>query len=188
MEASTRIEFPEPGFEALIFDLDGTLVDSMPAHFEAWCEALAGFGAAGIFEEDVFYAMGGRPTKDIVGVLNGENGLRLDPDAVSLTKREAFLRNLSKVELHGGMDIPDQVFADARLVISNGEIVAEGRQVQANGTDFSLVSYLDPEVYGVEKLAGSNIQVVFQLRRSGAMGTAYARNWDVKLIYLEPKT
>ena len=44
--------------------------------------------------------MGGRPTKDIVAVLNGENGLRLDPDAVSLTKREAFLRNLSKVELH----------------------------------------------------------------------------------------
>ena len=25
----------------VIFDLDGTLVDSMPAHFQAWREALA---------------------------------------------------------------------------------------------------------------------------------------------------
>jgi len=93
-----------------------------------------------------------------------------------------------KVELHGGTAIPDQVFADARIVISNGEVTAEGKAVQANGTDFNLVAYLDPQVCGIEKLAGSNIQVALQLKRSGAMGTAYARNWNVKLIYLEPKT
>jgi beta-phosphoglucomutase-like phosphatase (HAD superfamily) len=71
----------------------------MPVHFEAWCEALARFGAASIFKEDVFYAMGGRPTKDIVVELNAEYGLRLDPTAVALAKRDAFLRGLARVEI-----------------------------------------------------------------------------------------
>ena len=87
------------GFEAVIFDCDGTLVHSMPAHFEAWCEALALHGAGGIFKEDVFYAMGGRPTKDIVVEINDEYGLKLDPERVAFAKREAFLRKLGSLEL-----------------------------------------------------------------------------------------
>lgn len=92
------IDFPKDGFEAVIFDCDGTLVDSMPAHFDAWCEALASYGASGIFKEDVFFAMGGRPTKDIVVDLNEEYGLKLDPSNIALAKREAFLKKLHKVE------------------------------------------------------------------------------------------
>lgn len=91
--------FPESGFEAVIFDCDGTLVDSMPAHFEAWCEALAMHGAGGVFKEDVFFAMGGRPTLDIVVELNDEYDLRLNPEAVALAKREAFLKRLHTLAL-----------------------------------------------------------------------------------------
>lgn len=91
--------FPPNGFDAVIFDCDGTLVDSMPAHFEAWCEALALYGAGGVFKEDVFLAMGGRPTRDIVVELNDEYDLHLDPEAVAFAKREAFLRRLGSVTL-----------------------------------------------------------------------------------------
>lgn len=91
--------FPSTGFDAVIIDCDGTLVDSMPAHFEAWCEALALHGAGGIFKEDVFFAMGGRPTLDIVVELNDEYNLHLDPGAVALAKREAFLKRLNTVTL-----------------------------------------------------------------------------------------
>ena len=91
--------FPPGGFEAVVFDCDGTLVDSMPAHFEAWCEALALYGAGGVFKEDVFLAMGGRPTRDIVVELNDEYDLRLDPEAVAFAKREAFLKRLNTVTL-----------------------------------------------------------------------------------------
>ncbi|MCW1884659.1 HAD family phosphatase [Luteolibacter flavescens] len=94
-----EIELSAEGFEAVIFDCDGTLVNSMPYHFEAWCEALSLHGAGGIFKEDVFYAMGGRPTKDIVVEINDEYGLKLDPEKVAFTKREAFIRKLSHVEL-----------------------------------------------------------------------------------------
>jgi HAD superfamily hydrolase (TIGR01509 family) len=83
----------------VIFDCDGTLVDSMAAHFEAWCDALALFGAGGVFREDVFFAMGGRPSHDIVMELNSEYGLKLDPESIALAKREAFLKRLGSVSL-----------------------------------------------------------------------------------------
>lgn len=98
MASVGRIDFPVDGFEAVIFDCDGTLVDSMPAHFDAWCEALSDYGAGGIFKEDVFFAMGGRPTRDIVVDLNSEYNLKLDPEAIALAKRDAFLKKLHLVE------------------------------------------------------------------------------------------
>jgi HAD superfamily hydrolase (TIGR01509 family) len=94
-----EINLTADGFDAVIFDCDGTLVHSMPLHFEAWCEALSMHGAANIFKEDVFYAMGGRPTQDIVVEINDEYGLKLDPQKVAFSKREAFLRKLGQLEL-----------------------------------------------------------------------------------------
>ncbi len=99
MASVGEMKFPKDGFSAVVFDCDGTLVDSMPAHFEAWCEALGMFGAANVLKEDVFYAMGGRPTTDIVVELNDEYGLKLKPEAVALAKREAFLRKIHTFEL-----------------------------------------------------------------------------------------
>jgi HAD superfamily hydrolase (TIGR01509 family) len=99
MASIGSLTLPTDGFDAVIFDCDGTLVDSMPAHFEAWCEALALYGAGGVFKEDVFLAMGGRPTRDIVVELNDEYGLHLDPEAVALAKREAFLKRLETITL-----------------------------------------------------------------------------------------
>ena len=99
MASIGSLTLPDRGFEAVIFDCDGTLVDSMPAHFESWCEALALYGAGGVFKEDVFFAMGGRPTRDIVVELNDEYDLRLDPEAVALAKRESFLRRLTSISL-----------------------------------------------------------------------------------------
>ncbi|MES2996307.1 MAG: HAD family phosphatase [Verrucomicrobiota bacterium] len=99
MASIGAFDFPDNGFGAVIFDCDGTLVDSMPAHFDAWCEALALYGAGGVFKEDVFLAMGGRPTKDIVVELNDEYDLKLDPARVAFAKREAFLKRLHTITL-----------------------------------------------------------------------------------------
>ncbi|MBN8458503.1 MAG: HAD family phosphatase [Verrucomicrobia bacterium] len=93
------ISFPVNGFDAVIFDCDGTLVDSMPAHFEAWCQALALHGAGGVFREDVFFAMGGRPSTDIVEELNSEYDLKLNPESIAIAKREAFLKRLKSITL-----------------------------------------------------------------------------------------
>jgi len=95
-----ELNIPSGKFDAIIFDLDGTLVDSMPAHFVAWCDALSQFNVPkDVFPEDVFYSMGGRPTKDIVEELNGEFGLHLNANDVALAKREAFLASLDKLTI-----------------------------------------------------------------------------------------
>jgi HAD superfamily hydrolase (TIGR01509 family) len=43
--------------------------------------------------------MGGRPTRDIVQIINGEKGLHLDPDGVALSKKRHFLQYLDTLEL-----------------------------------------------------------------------------------------
>ena len=73
---------------ALIFDCDGTLADTMPAHFAAWCEALAPHGLR--LSETRFYEWAGVPTRDIVARLADEAGLVVDAAAVSLQRDALF--------------------------------------------------------------------------------------------------
>ncbi|MDA8975904.1 HAD family phosphatase [Akkermansiaceae bacterium] len=96
--ASPKIALPSSGYQALIFDLDGTIVDSMPAHYKAWSLALADHGAPDAFPEDVFCSMGGLPTRAIIDILNREQGLTLDSDAIALSKKEHFLSCLDDVK------------------------------------------------------------------------------------------
>ena len=58
----------DPRAKALIFDLDGTLVDSMPLHYEAWKDVCALKGLT--FSEEEFYALAGVPTDRISEILN----------------------------------------------------------------------------------------------------------------------
>jgi beta-phosphoglucomutase family hydrolase len=81
--------------QALIFDFDGTLADTMPLHFRVW-QVLAerhGF----VFPRERLYAMGGIPTRDILKTLRAEQGLSLDPLAVAKEKEEAYLALLDEV-------------------------------------------------------------------------------------------
>lgn len=80
---------------ALIFDCDGTLADTMPAHYRAWLEILLPHGIA--FPEDRFYSMGGMPTGKIVEMLFGEAGKVPDVALMVRQKEEAFLRSLGDI-------------------------------------------------------------------------------------------
>jgi len=81
--------------DALIFDLDGTLADTMPVHYLAWQAALEGTGLA--FPEDKFYSCGGMATVKIVELLCTEQGLEADAHAVAQRKYEAFFPYIDKV-------------------------------------------------------------------------------------------
>src|SRR5829696_9385634 len=87
---------PPPGTTGLIFDCDGTLADTMPAHYKAWLAMLGRFGIP--FPEPRFYAMGGMPTASIIRVLAGEVGVVVtDVDAMVLEKERTFLTYLDAV-------------------------------------------------------------------------------------------
>ena len=85
-----------PGTAGLIFDCDGTLADTMPAHYKAWLALLGRFNIP--FPEPRFYAMGGMPTAGIIRVLAGEVGVVVtDVDAMVLEKERTFLTYLDAV-------------------------------------------------------------------------------------------
>jgi beta-phosphoglucomutase-like phosphatase (HAD superfamily) len=77
---------------ALIFDCDGTLADTMPAHYRAWLEVLRPYGIP--FPEERFYALGGVPTPTIARLLAGDAGVTLDVAALVRAKEDAFLGQL----------------------------------------------------------------------------------------------
>ena len=52
---NSKIKIPE-GTEGLIFDLDGTLADNMPLHFQAWSSAITSYGFPCELEEMLKYA------------------------------------------------------------------------------------------------------------------------------------
>ena len=82
-------------YDALLFDCDGTLADTMPAHYRAWLAVTAAHGIA--FEENRFYAFGGRPTRDILATLAREAGVEIDLADGVRRKEAAFLGQLAAV-------------------------------------------------------------------------------------------
>ncbi len=91
---------------ALIFDCDGTLADTMPAHYEAWLDILRPFGVP--FPEARFYSLGGMPTGKIVELLFSEVGKVPDVEALTRQKEAAFIAKA------GGIRPIERVVAIAR--------------------------------------------------------------------------
>ena len=81
----------------LIFDCDGTLVDSMPLHWRAWDTVVKRYGIK--FSEKRHYALGGMPSRKILAMLKEEQRLDFDPAEVSHEKEKAYLPLMSEVDL-----------------------------------------------------------------------------------------
>jgi beta-phosphoglucomutase-like phosphatase (HAD superfamily) len=81
--------------QALIFDCDGTLADTMPLHWRAWQEVTRRYELD--FPEDRFYALGGVPSRDIFKLLSQEQGRDLDPIAASQEKEAVYLPLMPQV-------------------------------------------------------------------------------------------
>jgi HAD superfamily hydrolase (TIGR01509 family) len=106
------MERPE---QAFIFDLDGTLADTMPSHYVAWTKVAAHHGLT--FPEARFYSLGGVPTDKIAAMLITEAGLTLDPKAIALEKEQTYYEGLGP----GGIRAIDPVLALARRHRENHE-------------------------------------------------------------------
>lgn len=97
---SPRVTLPEKQFGGYIFDLDGTLVDSMPTHYKAWRAALQNHGAPHhVFLWPEFVAHGGMAAPDIVADLNRTYGLHMEPLTVANEKRALYDQLLESEQL-----------------------------------------------------------------------------------------
>jgi beta-phosphoglucomutase family hydrolase len=81
----------EAHVQALIFDLDGTLIDTMWLHHLAWQATLQPEGAQ--FPEDLFQKLAGVPSDKLVEILNQKFGYQLDPQTTATKKEYLFLNS-----------------------------------------------------------------------------------------------
>jgi len=85
-----------PETKALIFDIDGTLVDTMPVHYKA-CQLVCnqyGFD----FPLDFFYKYAGVPTLKTFEMLVKELNLNLDGVALGKLKEEKYVELIHEVK------------------------------------------------------------------------------------------
>jgi HAD superfamily hydrolase (TIGR01509 family) len=93
-----QLDIPAGDFDGYVFDLDGTLIDTMPLHFIAWSEAMKRAGLPVPLSEDLFYSLGGVPTRRVAEIFGEHYQLPLNADAVSHVKEALYLERIAQVE------------------------------------------------------------------------------------------
>lgn len=78
----------QPKAKALIFDLDGTLSNSLPVHLATW--NLVGEKYGFVFDPQILLEMTGRPTIEFAERVVDQYGLATDPHEIMLMKQAAF--------------------------------------------------------------------------------------------------
>jgi len=81
-----------PKAKGLIFDLDGTLADTMPIHFIAWRNAAAKYGVE--FTPELFDKLAGIPLYPTVEKINEIFGTHIDPKEMGDIKETEFEANM----------------------------------------------------------------------------------------------
>lgn len=115
------LAIPDSPFHAVIFDCDGTLVDSMPLHYEAWLASLKHHQAPFDFTEDYFYAKAGVREQDVVKLLNAEHGTLIDPDSVADYKARLFETLIPQVKvIEPVVEFAKSMFGKMPLSVASG--------------------------------------------------------------------
>lgn len=87
-----------PNAKALIFDLDGTLSDSLPVHIASWnavCEKLNC-----TFDERILVEMTGAPTLSFAERIKREQNLEITAEALVVLKQQEFWKNINQIKPH----------------------------------------------------------------------------------------
>lgn len=87
-----------PKAKALIFDLDGTLSDSLPVHIASWhavCKKLKC-----TFDEHILVEMTGAPTISFAERIKREQNLKIDAEKIVDLKQKEFRKNINRIKPH----------------------------------------------------------------------------------------
>jgi len=105
--------------EGLIFDCDGTVVDTMPIHYAAWCSTTAKHGLE--FPEDRFYALGGVSPFEVLRMLSEEQGVEIDAEAVTFQKEARYMELIADAqEIPEVMQIVREQHGKLPMAIASG--------------------------------------------------------------------
>ena len=145
-----KLDIPAGDFAGYIFDLDGTLVDTMPLHYRAWNRAMQRAGLREELSEDLFYSLGGVPTRRVAQLLADHYRLKIDVEKVFHEKEALF------VELRSEMKLIEAVVAFARKAAGRTPLsVASGgpRDIVRHTLELMGLASLFPVVVTPEDVA-----------------------------------
>ena len=86
----------QPKAKALIFDLDGTLADTMPVHFIAYKHILKEYGID--FTPELFATMAGVPAVETIEMLNEMFGTQMNPEEIGHFKEQEYEKMMHKMK------------------------------------------------------------------------------------------
>lgn len=90
-----------PKAKALIFDLDGTLSDSLPVHIASWHAVCKKLNC--IFDERIVVEMTGMPTISFAERIKKEQNLSIDAEEIVSMKQQEFWKNINNIKPHGAV-------------------------------------------------------------------------------------
>lgn len=147
-----KLEIPAGEFAGYIFDLDGTLVDTMPLHYRAWDAAMRNAGLTCTLDEDLFYSLGGVPTRRVAELIAQHYGLKTDADAVFHHKEALFGELQADAKLiEPVVDFARRVSRTHPVAIASGgprEVVTRSLQLAGLIPMFKVVVTADDVVHG----------------------------------------
>jgi len=85
-----------PNTKALIFDLDGTLADTMPIHHESWKKTSEIMGVE--YSYEFLCSCAGMPSSEIIELLNQQNNHVINPQEFLKLKEEFFTREMQNIK------------------------------------------------------------------------------------------
>lgn len=147
-----KLEIPQGTFDGYIFDLDGTLIDTMPLHYRAWDVAMRSAGLTVTLDEELFYSLGGVPTRKVAELIAKHYGLAIDVERVFHEKEKVFM----DIQKDAKVIAPTVAFAREAakshpLAIASGgprEVVRRSLELSGLAPLFRAVVTADDVVHG----------------------------------------
>ncbi|NBQ57855.1 MAG: HAD family phosphatase [Opitutaceae bacterium] len=147
-----HLDIPVGDFAGYIFDLDGTLIDSMPIHYVAWDAAMRQAGLAEPLSEDLFYSLGGVPTRRVAELIGQHYGLKVDVEQVFHAKETFFVEKLAAVKvIEPVAAVARRVALTRPVAIASGgprDVVVRSLEVSGLKPLFPVVVSADDVVHG----------------------------------------
>lgn len=93
------IKIPIPAdVKGIIFDLDGTLIDSMPLHYDAYNHCLLPWGIT--YPKELFLSRAGMPALDTLKLIEKENNISNFDARIALNRKREFVdSNIGQIAL-----------------------------------------------------------------------------------------
>ena len=107
--------------QALIFDCDGTLVDSMPLHMKSWEKAFKFFNVR--FDYDYLFSLKGMKELEIIKSYNKKFGTNLNPEETVNKKHNIYFKNINSVKpIEPIVKIATEYFGKFPLAVVSGSV------------------------------------------------------------------